>query len=288
MKFFLSDYPKIKSKYDVAKIIPDVEPLAKMKKERAKLIRRLNKGRKRKKKLLRRLKMGKRKKKLAKKLQRCKKQRRCWSDSCQVCRRLFKRWVASEVLPQLKKQDLLFVTLVPVKRSRPLGELHLFEPLKMKGALSKQFSRPGLKDVVVIGSIDISYNVHTKGLWAPRWQPHFHLIVAGISKKKLRAILKPLYKIDESVSRPTHFKPVTDLPEAVSYAFKTYFSRRNSYIDKHGKTQTESVALKPKEMEEAALFSDTIKTTDRFFRRNVDRFGKRLAIKFNNSVRIIN
>lgn len=272
-KFFLHDYPVIKTKYDLAKILPETETLAEAKKANAKLIRRLKKG-------------DGRSKKVAKKLSRCTKRRRCWLDACHVCRRLVGRWYGSEVLPLFEDQDLLLVTLVPVARSLPAGKLHLFDPLKMKGVLSKKFALPGLEKAVVVGGIDISFNIHSDDAWSPRWQPHFHLIVAGITRKELWAVLRPQFKKNEAAPRPTHAKPVTDPPEAVSYTFKSFFCRRVSYIDENGTNQARNVSLKSKEMEEAALFSDTIKITDRLFLRNVRRHGKRLVIKANISSRI--
>ncbi|PCI41459.1 MAG: hypothetical protein COB46_03580 [Rhodospirillaceae bacterium] len=270
--FFLHDYPVIKSGYDLAKLLPEIETLAEAKKAKAKLIRRLSKG-------------NRKSRRLAKKLRRCKKRHRCWSDMCQVCKRLFGRWYGAQVIPLFEGQDILLVTLVPEKNSRPPGELNLLEPLKMKGALSKKFALPGLEKAIVIGGIDISFNVHSDNAWTPRWQPHFHLIVAGISKKDLWAVLRPRYKKSIEIPRPTHSKSVTDLPEAVSYTFKSFFCRRVSYIDENGEKQARSVSLKVHEMEEAAVFGDTIKITDRLFLRNVRHYGKRLVITSKNSSR---
>ena len=270
-KFFLDEYPKIKREFDLQRRnLEQFETFDKAKEARDKLIRRLRKG-------------GHEHQKLAKKLSRCKKGRRCWSGACPVCMRRFRRWFASQALSIIKEQDApLLVTFVPSKVDLKRGQLLTLDVRKMIENLRKRLAHTDVANVIVLGAVDISFNVSDNNHDDGYWQPHFHVVATGVSKHTLKTVLDPIYNREDNTPRPLKIKHVREnLPRTILYTFKPGFSRRSRFKKLEGGPGTKTLPLKPPEVREAALFADSISITDRQFLRNIRRHGQQLIVRRN-------
>ena len=215
---------------------------------------------------------------IAKKLQHCDEGGRCLLPICPRCLRQVRRWFVSEAMQCLHGEDLLAVTLVPAEHAIPPGELEHFDLINFKETLSRQLSRAGLGDAIVIGGVDFSFCERSDGEFEPHWRPHFHLIVANTEADQIRSGLKRHYPSAESVSRPIKIQEVEGLMGAISYAMKPFFTRRVSYVDNNEKIRHRKYPLKNDQTREISEFMSRLTITDRMFLKNVRRRGNRLIV----------
>ena len=163
-------------------------------------------------------------KRLADRLSKCRADRPCLSPICPACCREFRRWYADQLISLCSNlTNLWSVTLVPSSRRFEPGQLAEFDMTAFKEAASLQFSRLGYPDLVAVGGVDIDYCVHSDGAFEPHWQPHLHLLTAGIDGNTLKDALKRFYPRSDSVLRPIKVKPAFDITEIATYAVKPFF-----------------------------------------------------------------
>lgn len=204
----------------------------------------------------------------------------CGAASCQPCGRQFRRWFVGSAMTMFRQSGdpLVAVTLVHHTLQRPPGELHTFDLDLAKRQLARHVERAGLGDVVGVGGIDFSFNVDATGRWDAHWQPHAYVVFQGADAAAIKNALAPYYPRAVSIPRPVKAVPVRDLMSAVSYAFKSAFFRRTSYVDDSGRRNTSRPQqLKPAQARELLAFLDRHKPTDRVFLRNVRRHGLELV-----------
>jgi hypothetical protein len=71
------------------------------------------------------------------------------------------------------------VTMVPAELQRQPGQLDTTKLASTKRHLRRVFERAEVDHLPVVGFIDVSFNVHTDGLWEDHWQPHLEFITTS-------------------------------------------------------------------------------------------------------------
>jgi hypothetical protein len=170
--------------------------------------------------------------------------------------------------------DWTRASVIPSGLAVPPGRLDSVNVPKLVKALRKRIERsPYLRNRVVIGGLDVSLNL--KENVVERWQPHLYLLIGGKKGRKLKEAVKEAFPPEETAKRAYRFRPVTDPPAAISYAYKSIFNRRSSY-EKNGKPRTRNLALKSAEERELCTFLDGFPMGARLILRGVRRNGKKL------------
>ncbi|MBP2292236.1 hypothetical protein [Azospirillum rugosum] len=223
---------------------------------------------------------------VAKRLKRCKPQRRCGSGACPICGRRFRRWWVGEVLKLLSFTEItdgdndavvLSVTLVNRDHRRQAGQLHTLDLRKLIDQYRTQIKRAGLNVRFMVGAVDISFNIDGLKRWEPHWSPHLYLLVNGATSKAIREALERHLIADDAVPRPIRMRTVKNGVKAASYAWKSAFFQRNSFLDGLGRPNTWPYPMKPTQVRELMIYLDRYQPTDRLFLRNVRRHGWNLV-----------
>lgn len=263
------------AQYDIARLTKNCEPknrfetCVQVRNRREKLVRLLENG-------------DKDAQRVAKRLKRCKPQRRCGSGACPVCCRKFRRWWVGEVLNLLSPTHgvkgngdavALTITLVNREHRRAAGQLHTLDLKKLIDQYRTQFKRANLDAAVVVGAVDFSFNVDGLKRWEPHWSPHLYLIVRGAASEAVRERLKRYLIADDAVPRPIRKRTMKDTVKAASYAWKSAFFQRNSFLDGAGTLNSWPYPMKAPQVRELMVYLDRYQPTDRLFLRNVRRHG---------------
>lgn len=262
-------------KWDIQRIDGRFETAERAKKDRLRLVHRFRTADK----------AGRR---LGKRLKQCKAKERCGSAACRSCGRRVRRWFVGEamrLLEQIERErselldhPILTVTLINRKHQRAPGQLHTLDIVKMIKLLQTQMARGGLREVVVFGGVDFSFNVDATGMkeWEPYWAPHFHLIVIGTTKKALKAALDRHFDADVTVTYPIRIKPleaeVKGRCEFLSYCLKTLLKRKVYRWTEKG-IRPSNEALSRSESMELALLLERFQPTQRLFLKGCSRRG---------------
>ena len=129
---------------------------------------------------------------------------------------LRKLWVSASIVPP----DLLI----------PEGEFSDADLEKIKAWLAKKLARSGLKESLIIGSIDISANSSDNEFQG--YQIHAYLMIHGFPKEEVRSELQKAFGSHEDAYRPVVTKAVDpdDFFEVLSYSIKGEFYHRSSYV----------------------------------------------------------
>ena len=213
----------------------------------------------------------------ARKLRRCKNKRRCQTEACPICMRPFRKWLLREGLMVLEERRYWYAcSIVPADLRKPIGELANFDLENYVKAVKKRLERSsGLKDALVIGGVDFSLNTEDNA--NPVWQPHLYLLIAGLSKKQLKAGLTEVFKGETTSRRPYRLTRVYGPRGALSYAYKAQFWRRSGYTH-NGRANTRNLPLKLPEQREITSFFERYRPGDRLILRGIRRDGGRLRL----------
>jgi hypothetical protein len=103
----------------------------------------------------------------------------------------------------------------------PANELKNFKPRLMIDQLRHQMRRLKAPPLLVLGGIDGELDAKRE-----YWQPHFHVIAAGMSRESLKALRRRFYQPNDIIRRPMVQKAVKDLARQVSYSYKPYWACR--------------------------------------------------------------
>lgn len=208
----------------------------------------------------------------------CRRRWRCESMSCPVCMRQFRRWYISEgghLLHTLRPR--YFVTLIPARMATPRGELDRRSLQQLKSSLRSHLRRGGLGRAVVIGAVDISLELSGYDDEVGYWQPHFHVVIAGTTRKEIGAALRPLYPRSDEVRRPVRVDKVRNLIRQHSYTYKPFFQRYVTRLNARGHRRRRARRLTPDQFAELAVYLNDQDFGDRMFLQNVRRRGHRLV-----------
>ena len=174
---------------------------------------------------------------------------------------------------------IVAATLVSATHIREPGQLQTFSLANVKDELAKRLERSELGGCVVIGGIDFSFNIEGQTLWNPHWQPHAYILLEGKDKAQLKEAIKKYYPRAETIERPFRAKYVESLMKPISYAVKSCFCTRSSYLEEDGHRNTINQSLKPRVAAELTVYLDQTKPTDRIILRKVRLEGDKLVRK---------
>ena len=216
-------------------------------------------------------------------IMRCNSSRPCGSAACPKCLRRFRQVETGRFLTFHSTLDMTVgqgyaVTIIPENAGHPAGELATRDIAKSNRALRRRLARSPLANEVVIGGWDFSFNDHSSGLWPPHWQPHLYLIFPLVTDRAwLKAELMKLFSKADGTPRPIRVVPFKDPLDQFTYAVKSAFKLRRSYLDSNDKPKTNALPLPIHRDRELLVFLDKLGWADRMFLRNVKRQGSLLV-----------
>jgi hypothetical protein len=186
---------------------------------------------------------------VARHLNACRKNTRCETEACRVCLREFRiGWIGEVTKVIVQKPHWTTCSIITKDLLVPYGSLQTFNLKAAIKRIQKRLERSQISDRIVIGGLDISLNLNSNNLVG--WQIHMYLLVEGKNDKVLRRAIKAAFAGEPSAAKPYQFRAVEDPVEAISYAYKSVFMRRSTYIDADGKTQTRDLPLKGRDLRE--------------------------------------
>ena len=225
---------------------------------------------------------------IGKQLAGCRDGRRCLLPVCRKCRRRYRLWLAAAMVRLLGEgKGLLFVTLIPRDERLPPGRLHKFSPRRLIERLKRQLARSGLGHVVVIGGVDLSFNVDSDGKQPARWEPHLHLIVAGCSKEQLLAALRRHYRPSKEVRAPLRIQRLANWPKQFSYTTKPFFGMKMYFTNDAGMRRPARRRLPPERAREISRVLSRYSNNDLRMLVGVRQHGTELRYTAGNSKRNI-
>jgi hypothetical protein len=211
----------------------------------------------------------------------------CLRAHCPVCGRQFRRWFIAAVMQLIEEKPdapLFVVSIIPGNMARKPGELTILPLQTDKESLCRRFGRRLPPSAQMVLGIDASMN-HDETKREKRiptqWQLHLYGFIWGISKAELKRVLQAMFPSSPAVPRPVHIKEIADpgdLMSIVSYAMKSGFTRRVSYVSPtNGRIASRKVGLKARETVELMSYLAQYRPCDRLLLLRVRRRGTQLV-----------
>lgn len=221
---------------------------------------------------------------VVKKIKQCTPKKPCLNEACPLCCRTFRKsLVESFVKASLDNGVWTRVSVIPDNLLIPQYELSKYDLKAIIGRLNKRIERSDLKDAIIIGGIDISFN--TFGNEVQGWQLHLYFLINRPKTRGLEDKLRGVFnegairsfslKEIKSYGHPSQYR--LDLGKAISYAYKNNFNRRSSYLESRLKTDgtprtnVRSQPLKNHQGLELFAWLSHDKIGARLFLRNIKR-----------------
>ena len=173
------------------------------------------------------------------KIESCSEFNRCQHILCSCCKREFR----CQYVP------LICNFASAMKHNYNLYAVTLLEPLdfhstkhidvhKLKNTLFQRIKRLFGHNVIVIGGLDIAYNVDSESKWKPFFHPHWHLLfITKLDRAVVRENLKKYYVQTDIIKRPVRTVRVRSLRKCVSYMFSPYFTKRVRFLNTQSKVR---------------------------------------------------
>lgn len=206
----------------------------------------------------------------------------CKHPICPICLRSQRAKFIKNAARMIRREwstmngELGYLTYIPAETlpSGKLGELDLRD---FKDLLAKHINRAGLRNVLLVGGVDISFNVQQSLLSEEYWQPHLHAVGHfPEGRKRSSEMLSGYLGKYRSAYRPILIKPLSvraGLKAALGYCIKPYFDRREHYLDSFGEPSISKYPLKDGELLESIRFLDLWSANARVFTKGVKRKG---------------
>jgi hypothetical protein len=157
---------------------------------------------------------------IAEDLARCQNGQRCNSSICPICQGRTRIHLIEQAIKLFSADTSpIMATVVSDQAAVPVGQLNGTKPRRELDRLRQQLRRCGFRGFA-IGALDGTYEPDP-GVY----QIHVHFIASGRDMAPFKR-LRELYPSTSTDSAGLVIKPVTDLPTAVSYCLKTYWSER--------------------------------------------------------------
>ena len=118
--------------------------------------------------------------------------------------------------------------------------------------ISKRLERWSLRNRIVIGAFDISFNLEENE--EVGWQLHLYMLVEGEHTPRLEEAVKGAFRPEPTARVPYHFTHVTGAIKPVTYLFKSVFWRRSRYTVFGRRPRTRNMPLKRPELRELLEF----------------------------------
>jgi hypothetical protein len=215
----------------------------------------------------------------------CRKSVRCESGACDLCLKLAREQIVPQANTRMyselklaqshwkkigralgqKEPKLLSVTAVDYRLATPRGQLDAAVLNRRAEALATALGRSAiLSSKVIFGGWDFSLNFPIPvGGGDPMWMPHFYMLMVG-TRDEVKPIIGDMFPSGPGVDRPVKVNEVCCIPGAVSYAIKSQFVRRTSYVGNNGRKATRITGLKSDEKRELAVLLDALGIGARF------------------------
>lgn len=229
---------------------------------------------------------------IADQLERCEANDRCCSSACPECGRLLQRWFVRKTKTLIRDtidhpdQRLVAISIIPADPIITPCNLHTLEMGNLQRRLKYALNRANI--TIAIGGIDFSYNEDREGRYEPFWCPHLYIVASIKDRKRVKRLLKELYKKDgRRIPRPVKMSAFDNCAYRRSYVFKIDFKRRIGIKKKRndGTTRqcrdTSRDKLRAIERLELFAYLDKIGFASRFVFRSVkpDFRGKSVVIR---------
>ncbi|WP_323910753.1 hypothetical protein [Aeromonas caviae] len=214
---------------------------------------------------------------LAEKLLDCDEEEPCYSLACHECvRRLRLRKISQLVRFSEDYTEWNIATFIYFDEM--VRELEHLNIKRLKGRLSKQLERAGVKDVF-IGYFEVDYQTAYR-----HWMPHFHLLVRckdAYSPEWMR--LRSLFQKQDVPSNvnirkhsPVVVQKLEDPLAQIAYICKFMWHRAESYVDTKGRRKTKKYRLSNSQFVESLLKLNSLKLVDLEFMDGMRQYGTTL------------
>jgi hypothetical protein len=165
------------------------------------------------------------------KLGKCTKMLRCHSEIDPICLGNFRLRLYRGLKSIIQsRKHWMRVSVITKGLLFKRGTLQSADLPKLIKSLRKRLERSSLQDRMIIGGIDVSLNFgedHVVG-----WQLHLYLLIEGSDDDvHLREAIKAAFPGEPTAVKPYDFTPMYEFGGAITYLYKTEFSRRITYFE---------------------------------------------------------
>lgn len=219
---------------------------------------------------------------LAERLHACTLRRPCHSAACRFDQREYRIWLATAVARLLLSEGWRsgqgWVASIVPEVSFGLDGFTVKELRAFKQRVRHGLSHAGLDHEVVIGGVDFSINTSSTDPIG-YIQPHTYLLLPFlIGRASAQIALKRAFPASEQIPRPVRMRRLNDVQAAVTYAYKSHFVRRTSYVNAVGSRCTRDFPLRGDALVNLLLSLDRLPTTARLILMSAQRRGCHLEV----------
>jgi hypothetical protein len=223
---------------------------------------------------------------IACKLDDCRPRRRCWLAACPDCSHAFQRWAFDGAHMALTPFGPLGgLTIVPAGLQRFQGTLATLKLASAHRHLRRLLTDAGVENVPMIGVLDLSFNIHSEGLWKPLFQPHFALLLPDQHTESVSSLLRPYVKNHpaggknrQPVQTPIRRQAISDVNWQGSDTFK-YRPVQKTWFEAYSfRAHPTEQWLQPQQQVEALLWFGEQPPEARLFMVGIRRYGDMLKV----------
>lgn len=156
----------------------------------------------------------------------------CRTEACPRCLRWFRReYLRAFRNAGLDRGVFTRVSLILGGQAVRPGGFQAGWLTRLVGAVRKQIERSELKELIILGGIDLSLNtLENTDEW---WIPHGYLLINAPCSEGLKRVVRRAFRLCPAARRPILCDQV--LPDRLStcltYSYKGVFYRRSSYLE---------------------------------------------------------
>lgn len=185
--------------------------------------------------------------------------------ACHVASRIERARLMVRIWERLQdcEGDQWLITIVNDAWRQDEGELYACNPATLLKWIDRRLDRLGRikSNLKGVAGVDVSVNEREGECF---WQPHLHLLAAGVDKAKLKEALS--LKTSPQTHKPVMFKPVqrSELATSVGYVLKRTVEKRVAYLDEEGRQRQRSVKVPSNAVAEHDIWLLRQSVTERF------------------------
>lgn len=190
----------------------------------------------------------------------------CRQPICPICGRLFRRWLAANILA-LYKNLRNPVTITLFCETVPEGKLHTADIAKIHDRVRQRFRRAGLGNIVAVGGTEAAYRAEHKD-----WLVHLHLLVGDVDKLALKRLRAAWVKT--GIPAAVRVSPIVDQARQIGYLQK--FSTFHRPGEQSSPWRAQAYPLPQPQFEELAAWFDNREFGEFVFMLGTRRRGHRI------------
>jgi hypothetical protein len=170
----------------------------------------------------------------------------CARPLCPRCARLYRRWVAGQVIKQVPAAGGSAYFITAYGQSIEPSGLHRVSIKKFHNRFRQRLRRAGLAKSIIVGGTELSWRAREK-----LWCLHLHLVAANATKEALEALRKACG--GDLMGQPAMVaRPIYDLGSVATYMQK--FSLTHRPVARMGQRRPGLVPLPRRQARELARF----------------------------------